>query len=344
MNNLYLFLIVEIILVVIMFLEQYKSKYKKICLIVGTIILTLLISIRENTPDLEGYKIIYYFSENYEIERGYIFLQTLFKKISLDFIYFKIGIAFLTIVLLYRGFYKLVKYPNAAMFIYTAYSFLEKPYIQVRNALSIAIFINILPLIINRKKIRSCLGIFISTFFHIAGYLYFLIEIFSFFNIKITKKKIKILFFTTLIMSGILYFINIVPILLKISSYNLGRISERIQVYFLSEVGKKYIKASALGIRSLFSPFVYIIYFFKIQYLNKYFINRFFEERYVFLLFSFFILFKQIAYKIIIFGRVAGTFDISETLVLALMLEIKNKYLKICYICFLILYVFCQII
>ena len=60
--------------------------------------------------------------------------------------------------------------------------------------------------------------------------------------------------------------------------------------------------------------------------------------------FLFFILFKQIAYKIIIFGRVAGTFDISETLVLALMLEIKNKYLKICYICFLILYVFCQII
>lgn len=49
MNNLILFLIVEIILCFIMVLEQYNYKYKKIYLIVGSIILIILISIRKNT-------------------------------------------------------------------------------------------------------------------------------------------------------------------------------------------------------------------------------------------------------------------------------------------------------
>lgn len=340
MNNLYLFTIVEVLLVILMFFEQYKGKYRKIYSISGCLILIILISFRKNTPDLEIYETLYYFPNYYEVEKGYIFFQNFFKILNLDFIYFKVGMAIITISLLYRGFYKLVKYPNAAMFIYMAYSFFEKPYIQIRNALSIAIFINILPLIIDRKKLKSCLGILVSAFFHITGYLYFFIEIFSFFNIRITKQKIKILFLSTLIFSVILYFINIVPILLKISSYNLGRISERIQIYFLSEEGKKYIGSSLFGVRSLFSPIVYIIYFFKIECLDKQFFNNFFKEKYIFILFSLFLLFKQIAYKIIIFGRVAGTFDISETLVLALMLEIKNKYLKIFYIFFLVFYVF----
>ncbi|MFR9019833.1 MAG: EpsG family protein [Fusobacterium sp.] len=340
MSNLHLFIIVEVLLAMLMFFEQYKNKYRKIYLIIGSLILTTLISLRKNTPDLGIYETLYYFPDHYEVEKGYLFFQNLFRILNLDFIYFKVVIAMITISLLYRGFYKLVKYPNAAMFIYTAYSFLEKPYVQVRNALSIAIFINILPLIIDRKKLKSCIGILIAAFFHITGYLYFFIEIFNIFNIKITKKKIKILFLSTLILSGVLCFIDVASILLKISSYNLGRISERIQIYFLSEEGKKYIGSSPFGIRSLFSPFVYIIYFFKIEYLNKKFFNNFFKEKYIFILFSLFLLFKQISYKIIIFGRVAGTFDISETLALTLMLEIKNKYLKIFYMFFLIFYVF----
>ena len=56
--------------------------------------------------------------------------------------------------LIYRGFYYFTKYPNAAIFIYFSYYFLEKSYVQVRNALSIAIFLNFLPFIVENKKIN----------------------------------------------------------------------------------------------------------------------------------------------------------------------------------------------
>lgn len=338
MNNLILFLIVEIILCFIMVLEQYNYKYKKIYLIVGSIILIILISIRKNTPDLDIYEKLYYVSETYKVEKGYILFQSIFQFLNLDFIFFKIGIATLTVILLYRGFYKLVKYPNGAMFIYMAYSFLEKPYVQVRNALSIAIFMNTLPLIIKNKKVKSFLGILLSSFFHITGYLYFGVFGLNFFYIN--KKKLKKIFFITLVLSIILYSINIIPILLKISSLNLGRVSERIQVYFLTEEGKKYIGSSTLGIRSLISPVIYSFYYIKISYLDKYFYNNFIKEKYVFILLSCFILFKLLSYKIIIFGRVVGGFDFSETLALTLILEMKNKYLKILYIFFIIIYIF----
>lgn len=338
MDNLFSFLMVETILAFLMFLEQYKYKYKKNYLTIGAVILIILISIRKNTPDLYIYKTLYYLPESYKVEKGYIFLQNIFKNLNLDFIFFKIGIAILTVILLYRGFYKLVKYPNGAMFIYMAYSFWEKPYIQIRNALCIAIFINTLSLIINNKKIKSSLGILLSTFFHITGYFYFIILGLSFFNIS--KEKLKKICCFTLILSIILYVIDIVPILLKISSLNLGRISERIQIYFLSNEGKIHIRDSSLGIRSLFSPLLYIFYCIKINYLEKYFYNDFFKEKYIFYLFSFSVLFRLISYKFAIFNRVVGIFDFSETLVLALILETKNKYLKILYVFFIIIYVF----
>lgn len=338
MDNLVLFLIVEIILAFLMILEQYNYKYKKSYLIVGAIVLIVLISIRKNTPDLDIYETLYYYPESYKVEKGYIFLQNIFKRLNLDFVFLKVGIAILTVILLYRGFYKLVKYPNGAMFIYMSYSFFEKPYIQIRNALCIAIFMNILPLIIDNKKIKSSLGILLSTFFHITGYFYFAILGLSFFNI--TKEKIKKICYITLILSIILYFIDISSILLKVSSFNLGRISERIKIYFLSEEGKRFIVSSKLGIRSLFSPLLYIFYCIKINYLDKYFYNNFLKEKYIFYLFSFSILFRLLSYEIIIFNRIVGTFDFSETLALAMMLEIKNKYLKILYIFLIIIYVF----
>lgn len=338
MKSLLIFLFVEGILLLSMLAEQYEIKNKKVYSIVNGIFLVFFISIRKETPDLDIYEKLYYLPESYKVEKGYIFLQNIFKILNLDFIFFKISIAILTITLLYMGFYKLVKYPNGAMFIYMAYSFLEKPYIQIRNALCIAIFINALPLIINNKKIKSALVILLSTFFHITGYFYFIILGLSFFNI--TKEKLKKICCFTLILSIILYFIDIVPILLKISSLNLGRISERIQIYFLSEEGRIHTGSLKLGVRSLFSPVLYICYYIKINYLDKYFYNDFLKEKYIFYLLSFTVLFRLIAYKIAIFNRIVGAFDFSETLALALILETKNKYLKILYIFFIILYVF----
>lgn len=337
-NNLVLFLIAEIILAFLMILEQYNYKYKKIYLIIGTIVLTILISVRKDTPDLDIYKTLYYLPESYKVEKGYIFLQNIFKILNLDFIFFKIGIAVLTVILLYRGFYKLVKYPNGTMFIYMYYSFIEKPYIQIRNALCIAIFINVLSLIINDKKIKSSLGILLSAFFHMTGYFYFIILGFNFFNI--TKEKLKKICCITLILSIILCFVDIRLILLKVSSLNLGRISERIKTYFSVEEGNQFLVSSKLGVRSLISPILYIFYCLKINYLDKYFYNDFLKEKYIFYLFSFSVLFRLVSYKIGIFNRMVGTFDFAETLALAMMLEIKNKYLKILYIFLIIIYVF----
>lgn len=338
MEKLKLFLIVEIILLLFMLLELYRKKYKKNCSIIGGSLLVFLISIREGTPDLDIYKKLYYFPDTYEVEKGYIFLQDIFKSFYIDFKFFIIFLALLTIILLYRGFNLLTGLPNSTMFIYMAYSFLEKPYIQVRNALSIAIFINVLFFIINKKRLKSFLGIFLAIYFHITAYFYFVIEIFSLF--RISKKKIEIIFKVTIILSIILYFINFIPLLIKLSYLNLGRISERIRVYFLLPESKEYTSNLRFGIRILFSPLIYIFYYLKIQYLEKIFYNNFFKERYIFILFSFSVLFRALSYKIVIFSRVVGNFDFSETLALTLLLKIKNKYLKITYVFLIVIYVF----
>ena len=340
MERLKLFFIAEIILLISMLIEQYKIKYKNICLTISGSFLIFLISIRKNTPDLKIYEIVYYYPERYEVEKGHIFLQNIFKILKIDFRYFIVFIAFITIILLYKGFNSLTNFPNSAMFIYMAYSFLEKPYIQIRNALSIAIFLNVLPLIIKKEKLKSLLGILISVFFHITSYFYFFVEVFIFFNINFNKKKIKKLFLFTLILSIAIYFINIIPLLIKISYLNLGRISERIQIYFLSTNSKEYIGSIKLGIRGLFSPIIYIFYYIKIMYLERYFYNNIQKEKFVFFLLSFSVLFRILSYKIEIFTRMVGAFDFSETLALVLILELKNKYIKFIYIIFIIVYVF----
>lgn len=128
--------------------------------------------------------------------------------------------------------------------------------------------------------------------------------------------------------------------MIKLSYLNLGRVSERIQTYFLSPEGKEHIASSKFGIRILLSPLIYILYYFKIQYLGKIFYNNFFKEKYIFIVFSFSVLFRALSYKIGIFSRIVGAFDFSETLALTLFFKIKNKYLKIGYIFLIIIYVF----
>lgn len=342
MERLILFRGVGGLLFLFMVLEQIKYRYKKYYSIMGGIILIFLLGIRKNTPDLILYEKLYFRRTSYDVEKGYLLLQDLFIFFKANFNIFIIGVALITMFLMYKGFYYFTKYPNAAMFIYFSYYFLEKPYIQIRNALSIAIFFNTFPFFLENKKIKSILGILLSGFFHISGYFYSVILFLNLFEWN--KKKIKIFYIFIIFMGIFLYFFDITQILVWISSYDLGRISERIKVYFLSEEGKKYIRSIPLGIRSLFSLVLYTIYTVKILYLKKYFENDLTKEKYIFILFSLSLLFKLITYKIIIFGRILGAFEFSEVLVLCLLLELKqNKNIlgyKIIYICLIGIYVF----
>lgn len=342
MERLILFRGVGLILFLFMILEQIKYKYKKGYSIVGGIILTILLGIRKNTPDLDIYEKLYLIKTSYDVEKGYLLLQDLFILLKVNFNIFIIILGLITIFLMYRGFYYFTKYPNAAIFIYFSYYFLEKPYVQVRNALSIAIFLNFLPFIVENKKIKSILGIILSSIFHVSGYFYFTVLLLG--RLKWTKIKIK-LFYIFILFSGIfIYFFDITKIIIWISSFDLGRLSERIRVYFLSEEGKQYIKSTPLGIRSLFSPLIYTIYTIKILYLKKFFQNNLAKEKYIFILLSLSLLFRAASYKIIILGRVLGAFDFSEVLGLCLLLEVKQSktilIYKIVYICLIGMYVF----
>ena len=176
--NLFFLETIGIFLYILGILEYINLKNKKVYSKYGIIILSLLIfSTNQDVPDYFMYERFYNSGINNGLEVGYIVFQNVFRYINFDFKIFRVFIGVITILLLYNSFYKLVKYPNMAIVIYYSYQFLEKPYIQIRNALSIAIFLNISKYLIEDKKLKSIIGIFFSALFNISGYFYILIII-----------------------------------------------------------------------------------------------------------------------------------------------------------------------
>lgn len=326
--NLFFLETIGIFLYILGILEYINLKNKKVYSKYGIIILSLLIfSTNQDVPDYFMYERFYNSGINNGLEVGYIVFQNVFRYINFDFKIFRVFIGVITILLLYNSFYKLVKYPNMAIVIYYSYQFLEKPYIQIRNALSIAIFLNISKYLIEDKKLKSIIGIFFSALFHISGYFYILIIILQKIFLK-NKRRLKIIVIFSLVCSVILVNINLENYLKFIINLNLGRISERVNTYFFSEEGKKYIGSTKIGIRLYFSLVVYFLYSIKLLK-NK--VTT--KDKFIFSSFCFLILFKLISYKIIIFNRMTGVFDYAEVLGLVRIVELeKNKNKKILYI------------
>lgn len=340
MSRLFSFQLIIIILGGLGVIEYKYFRKNKILILIGIIIISsLFFTTNFSVPDFKMYEDIYNSKLNYiGIEKIYIELGRIFKNIGFSFYGFRIIIGIVTTLLLYRGFYKMTYLPNLTMFYYMGYQFLEKPYIQIRNALAIAIFINVLPFFIQKKFLKSIIGIIISTLFHVSSYFYFITYFFS--KIIFNVKKIKKYFLFFSIGGILLYFVNFLEILKLLGNLNLGRISERINTYFFSEAGKIHIKSSKIGIRVILNYFLFFIYTLRILKLEKTKNISKNKEKYIFYFLGIVVLFRMLAYKIAIFTRIIGNFDFVEPIALVFLIKsLKSKYYKILYFFLTYLYI-----
>lgn len=340
MNRLFSFQLILVILGVLGVIEYKYYRKSKILILIGIIITSsLFFTTNFSVPDFIMYEDIYNFKINYTgIEKIYIGLGQIFKKIGFSFYIFRIIVGIVTTLLLYRGFYKITFLPNLTMLYYMGYQFLEKPYIQIRNALSIAIFINVLVFFIQRKFLKSFIGIIISSLFHISSYFYFITYFFS--KIKFNAKRIKLYFMFFSIGGILLYYINFIEVLRLLGNMNLGRISERINMYFFSEAGKIHIRSSEIGIRVIINYFLFFIYTLRMLELEKRKDINLNKEKYIFYFLGVVSLFRMLSYKIGIFTRVIGNFDFAEVIALVFLIKsIKSKKNKVLYFFITYLYI-----
>lgn len=341
MNRLFSFQLVLVLLGILGIIEYKYLKKNKITLLIGIILTSsLFFTLDFSIPDLEGYRDIYILGKNYiGIEKGYAVLGETFKSVGYNFNNFRIVIGIITVSLLYRGFNKVNSLPNLTMFYYMGYQFLEKPYIQIRNALAIAIFINILPFFMQKKFLKSFIGIIISSLFHISSYFYFITYFFN--KLKFNNKRIKLYFLFFSIGGILLYYINFLEILKLLANLGLGRISERVNTYFFSEEGKIHTQASKIGIRVILNYFLFFIYTLRILKLEKQKNINIKSEKYIFYFLGLVVLFRALAYKIGIFIRVVGCFDFAESIALVFLSKsIKSQKYRILYFFLTYIYIF----
>lgn len=327
MSRIYIFQIFIVLLYVVSIFQIIKPSHKNIYMTIivlssGIVFLTL----DENVPDLINYKLMYYYSST-TIEKGYLLLGEVFKKCGLNFFEFRIILGMIVVYLLYRGFSKLNSYPAIVFLCYMQYNFLEKPYIQIRNAISIAIFLNIIELFIKKKKIKGLIGIWIANLFHRTAILYLIILFFR--NIKLTYKKI-LGYFILIILSSILItkidlniFFNM---LLKLPFKS---ITEKIIYHFIEKKSQTEEVVNGSGIRMWISYFLFLLSF-------RYLLNEIKNKKNykwkasscIYLFQGIVVLVKSLSYKFLIFTRVVGCFDFAEVVIMSWLIEKQKSNLK----------------
>lgn len=314
-------------------LELKLKKNKYILNIIGILGISILFfkffRINSIVPDYGLYMELYYnLNLDPSLEKGYVLIEKIGHFFKLPFNHYRIIVGLITIILLFKGFKKINTFPIISTFISLGNFFIEKPYIQIRNALSIVIFLNILTLAVEKKrKILTFLGIILSTFFHVSSYLYFII--YCFYRIKINKKNLVKYFCFILLISLVFSSINFIQILENNLGIFSGRVLEKIKFYFISKEGQKYREGFRIGIRTGVTLLVFILYFVQNYFYlkNKNRINRECKLNiYIFYFLGIFLFFRVMSSNIGVFQRVAGCFEFAE--ILAIVSLITNKKLK----------------
>lgn len=328
------FLIIFFLFFILSIFEQKLNK-KKIMWI-QIIILTYLVGIRKNTPDLEFYEMIYNYKLKDGIDLGYNILQNLFIFFNLNFLWFKIFIGFTSIFLIVTSIYTISREPILTTFIYYSLIFLEKPYIQMRNGLSIGFFLlGVRFFLFKKSYFKSFCMFLVSGSIHFTGYLYIFIQ----FVEKIIRKK-KIVAVICILLS-ILFIRLDYSVLLSLSNYKLGVFTQKLKLYLFSENGQKQFIETKFGFSGIISIILYILYVITYKYNS--------EKKSLFLLLGGgSIIFRLAAYNLTPLNRVVGIFSIVDPFIYASFynLKYKNKEIKIVYLVFLYIciFIYCYIV
>lgn len=339
MSRIYVFQMFIVLLYIVSIFQIIKPSYKNIYMTIivlssGIVFLTL----DENVPDLTNYKLMYYYSST-TIEKGYLLLGEVFKKCGLDFFEFRVILGMIVVYLLYRGFSKLNSYPAVVFLCYMQYNFLEKPYIQIRNAISIAIFLNIIEFFIKGKKIKGLGGIWLANFFHRTAVLYIIILFFN--KIKLTYKKIFGYFILIILLSILITKIDLNIFFNLIIKLPFKSITEKVIHHFIEKQSQAKEVIEGTGIRMWIS---YILFLLSARYLVTGIKNKknykWKVYNYIYLFQGIVVLFKCLSYKFLIFIRIVGCFDFAEVIILSWMVEKqKNNLKKQIYLFIIFLYI-----
>ena len=339
MSRLLILQIYIFIIYILSALELIKPKLKKInmniiVLASGFIFLTL----DEKVPDLINYEIIYYKLPT-TMEKGYVLLNKLFKENNFSFMEFRIAIGIVVTYLIYRAFTKLTMYPSITFLCYMQYNFLEKPYIQIRNAFSIAIFLNVIEYFVKRRRIKGILGTLISYQFHKSAAVYFIVTFFD--KIKFSKKKIIGYFILVVLLSILVTQINLDIFFNLLLKLPFKGITEKIMYHFIKKESQITDIVAGTGIRMWIS---YLLFSLLFRYLIKKVKNRDNYKlkiySYIYLFQGIVVLFKSLSYNFLIFTRIVGCFDFAEVIIVSWLIEKqKNNIKKQIYLFIVFLYV-----
>jgi len=318
-------------------LTNLEMKVKKLNLYISSFFLILLAGLRYKTgADIHVYRKFFDLISRgvswVPLEKGYIILNSLFIKLGLSFELLIFFISFLTICLVMFFIKREACYWSLSIFIFYSQYFLRGAMGNIRQMLAMSILLYSYKYVSERKIIKFLLIIFLAGSLHRSAFVF--IPFYFLLNKKYTKKQMIVLVFLSIIISRtniILYLFNLLLKLEKIG-FDL-KILYKITHYFFERRGNSSLLVLGAFERLFFiSLFIFLkdkIYKQGIYY--RIYFNSYFYSILIFFLFSI---------DLHIASRVARIFQITEILLIPLLVKLINpKELRvIIYILVLFLY------
>jgi len=314
------------ILFIIGFVDYLKlsKNTKNLFLILAMIIMSLVAGFRGNTPDTQAYlnffNNINYAIAAYKTQYLFIFYMELFKFFSLNFRWYIIITAFLSMIL-FTNFIKKMSYlPLNSYIVFYSYIYIIYMLAAIRNALAVAIVLNAFYYFAIKKRNFWLYGLIVilSSLIHISVLLF--LPLYFINKLRLSRLKLLILVISTIFLGSldlrpvIIFIVNkIYFIYPSILQYNHGTFS--LPVVLTHGI-------SLTNMFNIFFAFLMIIFWPKIkQY-------KYANEMSIFYIIYMFFSLENLNMSII--GRVDLLFEISLVLLFPILIDkvIDYKYLK----------------
>lgn len=252
----------------------------------------------------------------FKVEIGYMFLNFLSSRISVDPAIFYFICSLTTQLFIFLSIVNLKNYLsisfswNTYLFIYYGYTFN-----LIRQSLAIAFFLFSFSLLIRKKKYSAITMLFISSLFHYSALIIGIVLLIIFISLK--KSRNKTLVFKVIISSGLIVFLFFKPLMQLLLSK--GVIASRYAIYFTKDTS-----GTGLSILSLLLkvPIILIFLWLYNGYIKK---NPLFLFYFVIVIFDF--IFYQMRTTSLVFSRISFYFYIFQIVsVPSILKNVKIKF------------------
>lgn len=144
-------------------------------------------------PNISDYisRPLYYSSEIFNHELGYLFIISVFKTIGCNYHAYLVLQSVLFYSLMYKGLHKFSKHWGLIMLVFMYKMFIYDTFVALRQGLTIAGFFAILPYLYNREAKKYYLGCIILSLIHNGAFVLFFLYILNYINL--TKRRLWML-------------------------------------------------------------------------------------------------------------------------------------------------------